>query len=69
MKLVKPLWRAGSPSSKASLISSSVAPAVGRTTRVGAYNRVGQAWSDDPPHAQEGREAAAYLHTLLDRAG
>jgi len=51
MKLVKPLWRAGSPSFKASLIFSSVAPAVGRITRVGAYNRAGQAWSDDPPHA------------------
>jgi pimeloyl-ACP methyl ester carboxylesterase len=69
MKLVKPPCRAGSPSFKASLIFSSVAPAVGRTTRVGAYNRVGHAWSDDPPHAQEGREVAADLHTLLDRAG
>jgi pimeloyl-ACP methyl ester carboxylesterase len=60
----------GSPSVKASfLIFSSVAPAVGRTTRIGAYNRVEQAWSDDPPHAQDGRESAADLHTLLDRAG
>ncbi|MGY1705257.1 alpha/beta fold hydrolase [Geodermatophilus sp. SYSU D00697] len=46
-----------------------IAPAVGRTTRVCAYDRAGQGWSDDAPAPQDGRQAAADLHTLLDRAG
>jgi pimeloyl-ACP methyl ester carboxylesterase len=46
-----------------------IAPAVGRTTRVCAYDRAGQAWSDDVPQAQDAQEIAADLHTLLDVAG
>jgi pimeloyl-ACP methyl ester carboxylesterase len=46
-----------------------IAPAVGHTTRVCAYDRAGQGWSDDAPHIQDGLQAAANLHTLLDRAG
>jgi pimeloyl-ACP methyl ester carboxylesterase len=46
-----------------------IAPAVARTTRVCAYDRVGQGWSDDGPRIQDGLQAAADLHTLLDRAG
>jgi pimeloyl-ACP methyl ester carboxylesterase len=46
-----------------------IAPAVGRSTRVCAYDRAGQGWSDDAPQVQDGLQAAAYLHTLLDRAG
>jgi pimeloyl-ACP methyl ester carboxylesterase len=46
-----------------------IAPAVAGTTRVCAYDRAGQGWSDDAPHPQDGLAAAADLHTLLDRAG
>jgi pimeloyl-ACP methyl ester carboxylesterase len=46
-----------------------IAPAVGRTTRVCAYDRAGQGWSGDAPRIQDGLRAAADLHTLLDRAG
>jgi pimeloyl-ACP methyl ester carboxylesterase len=46
-----------------------VAPAVAGTTRVCAYDRAGQGWSDDAPHLQDGLAVAADLHTLLDRAG
>lgn len=46
-----------------------VAPAVAGTTRVCAYDRAGQGWSDDAPRIQDGLQAAAGLHTLLDRAG
>jgi pimeloyl-ACP methyl ester carboxylesterase len=46
-----------------------VAPAVADTTRVCAYDRAGQGWSDDAPRIQDGLQAAADLHTLLDRAG
>jgi pimeloyl-ACP methyl ester carboxylesterase len=46
-----------------------IAPAVSRTTRVCAYDRAGQGWSDDSPHAPDGLQAAADLHTLLGRAG
>ena len=46
-----------------------VAPAVASTTRVCAYDRAGQGWSDGAPNApQDGAEVAADLHTLLDRA-
>jgi pimeloyl-ACP methyl ester carboxylesterase len=48
---------------------SRVTPAVGRVTRVCAYDRAGQGWSDDAPHPQDGLQVAADLHTLLDRAG
>jgi pimeloyl-ACP methyl ester carboxylesterase len=46
-----------------------IAPAVAGTTRVCAYDRAGQGWSDDAPRIQDGVQAAADLHTLLDRAG
>jgi pimeloyl-ACP methyl ester carboxylesterase len=46
-----------------------IVPAVAGTTRVCAYDRAGQGWSDDPPQLQDGLAAAAELHTLLDRAG
>jgi pimeloyl-ACP methyl ester carboxylesterase len=46
-----------------------IAPAVAGTTRVCAYDRAGQGWSDDAPRPQDGLAAAADLHTLLDRAG
>src|SRR3954471_14646666 len=46
-----------------------IAPAVASTTRVCAYARAGQGWSGEAPHIQDGRQAAADLHTLLDAAG
>jgi pimeloyl-ACP methyl ester carboxylesterase len=46
-----------------------VQPAVSGTTRVCAYDRPGQAWSGDAPGPQDGRQVAADLRTLLDRAG
>jgi pimeloyl-ACP methyl ester carboxylesterase len=46
-----------------------IVPAVSRTTRVCAYDRAGQGWSDDAPQLQDGVQAAADLHTLLGRAG
>jgi pimeloyl-ACP methyl ester carboxylesterase len=46
-----------------------IAPAVADTTRVCAYDRAGQGWSEDAPRIQDGLQAAADLHTLLDRAG
>ena len=42
---------------------------VGPTTRVCAYDRAGQGWSDDIGAPQDGVAIAADLHTLLDRAG
>src|SRR5215207_5464093 len=47
---------------------SRISSTVGRTTRVCAYDRAGQGWSDDAPQPQDGRRIAADLHTLLDRA-
>jgi pimeloyl-ACP methyl ester carboxylesterase len=46
-----------------------IAPAVAGTTRVCAYDRAGQGWSEDAPQIQDGLQAAADLNTLLDRAG
>jgi pimeloyl-ACP methyl ester carboxylesterase len=46
-----------------------IAPEVAGATRVCAYDRAGQGWSDDSPHPPDGRQAAADLHTLLERAG
>jgi pimeloyl-ACP methyl ester carboxylesterase len=43
--------------------------AVAPTTRVCAYDRAGQGWSDDAARVPDGLQAAADLHTLLDRAG
>jgi pimeloyl-ACP methyl ester carboxylesterase len=42
---------------------------VSRTTRVCAYDRAGQGWSDDVGAPQDGLAIAADLHTLLARAG
>ena len=42
---------------------------VSRTTRVCAYDRAGQGWSDDVAHPQDGVDVATDLHTLLSRAG
>lgn len=42
---------------------------VRRTTRVCAYDRAGQGWSDDVDAPQDGLAIAADLHTLLARAG
>jgi pimeloyl-ACP methyl ester carboxylesterase len=46
-----------------------IAPAVARTTRVCAYDRAGQGWSDDLARPQDGLEVTADLRGLLDRAG
>ncbi|MBD8870605.1 alpha/beta fold hydrolase [Nocardioides donggukensis] len=42
---------------------------LGDATRVCAYDRAGQGWSDEASEPQDGVAAAADLHTLLDRAG
>lgn len=42
---------------------------VRRTTRVCAYDRAGQGWSDDVDVPQDGLAIAADLHSLLARAG
>jgi pimeloyl-ACP methyl ester carboxylesterase len=52
-----------------SVLWSGVAAEVSRTTRVCAYDRAGQGWSDDADHPQDGLEVAADLHTLLTTAG
>jgi pimeloyl-ACP methyl ester carboxylesterase len=53
---ISPLW-------------SAVTAQVALTTRVCAYDRAGQGWSDDVAQPQDGRAVAADLHTLLARAG
>src|SRR4051794_34336294 len=53
-------------------ISSSwarITPTIAATTRVCAYDRAGQAWSDDAPHPQDSRAIATDLHALLNAAG
>ena len=42
---------------------------VAPTTRVCAYDRAGQGWSDDVEHPQDGIAAAEDLHALLEAAG
>jgi pimeloyl-ACP methyl ester carboxylesterase len=42
---------------------------VSRSTRVCAYDRAGQGWSDDVARPQDGVAVATDLHTLLSRAG
>ena len=42
---------------------------VAETTRVCAYDRAGQGWSETADHPQDGIEAAQDLHTLLAVAG
>ncbi|MGE3380260.1 MAG: alpha/beta fold hydrolase [Nocardioides sp.] len=46
-----------------------IADGVAPTTRVCAYDRAGQGWSDDVEHPQDGIAAAADLHALLAAAG
>jgi pimeloyl-ACP methyl ester carboxylesterase len=46
-----------------------IMPGVATRTRVCAYDRAGQGWSDDAPHPQDGAEMAADLHQLLAVAG
>ena len=53
---ISPLW-------------SAITAQVARTTRVCAYDRAGQGWSDDAADPQDGIAVAADLHTLLARAG
>jgi pimeloyl-ACP methyl ester carboxylesterase len=48
---------------------SGITAQVARTTRVCAYDRAGQGWSDDAAHPQDGLAVATDLHTLLARAG
>lgn len=47
---------------------SRMTAAVGATTRVCAYDRAGQGWSDDAARPQDGLAVAADLHALLGRA-
>ena len=46
-----------------------VADGLSPTTRVCAYDRAGQGWSDDVEHPQDGVTAAEDLHALLAAAG
>jgi pimeloyl-ACP methyl ester carboxylesterase len=46
-----------------------IAPAVAPYTRVCAYDRAGQGWSDDAARPQDGLAIARDLHTLLAVAG
>lgn len=46
-----------------------IAPAVATTTRVCAYDRAGQGWSESSPHASDGTQTARDLHVLLQAAG
>ena len=46
-----------------------IADGVAPTTRVCAYDRAGQGWSDDVEHPQDGVAAAEDLHALLAAAG
>lgn len=46
-----------------------IIPQVAATTRVCAYDRAGQGWSDDAPHPQDGIDIANDLHALLGAAG
>ncbi len=48
---------------------SHITPAIEDTTRICAYDRAGQGWSEDSPHVPDGAQVAADLHTLLAQAG
>lgn len=52
-----------------SVLWSRITEQVSRTTRVCAYDRAGQGWSDDVDAPQDGVAIADDLHALLDRAG
>ena len=45
-----------------------ISPAVARTTRVCAYDRAGQGWSEDSPQRPDSDHAVADLHHLLTTA-
>ena len=53
----------------ASLLWTRITSEVSSTTRVCAYDRAGQGWSDDVGAPQDGLAIAADLHTLLARSG
>src|SRR5206468_3265983 len=46
-----------------------IAPAVAATTRVCAYDRAGQGWSDDAASPEDGLAVARDLHALLAASG
>ena len=46
-----------------------IQPSLARITRVCAYDRVGEGWSDASPHPQDTRQNAEALHSLLANAG
>ncbi len=48
---------------------SRITAPVAETTRVCAYDRAGQGWSDDAANPQDGVESAEDLHRLLEMAG
>jgi pimeloyl-ACP methyl ester carboxylesterase len=48
---------------------SRVAPQVSPSTRVCSYDRAGQGWSDDSPHAADAAHVAADLHAVLTKGG
>ena len=52
-----------------SLTWTRITAEVGRTTRVCAYDRAGQGWSDDLSAPQDGLAVAADLHNLLALSG
>lgn len=52
-----------------STLWSGVTAQVDRTTRICAYDRAGQGYSDDADHPQDGLALAADLHALLAAAG
>ena len=55
--------------SETSPLWSAITAQVAKTTRICAYDRAGQGWSDDVAHRQDGIAVATDLHTLLARAG
>jgi pimeloyl-ACP methyl ester carboxylesterase len=46
-----------------------ISPELAPTTRVCAYDRAGQGWSDDSPNPADAAQSATDLHTLLHAAG
>lgn len=52
-----------------SVLWSRITEQASRTTRVCAYDRAGQGWSDDVDAPQDGVAIAEDLHALLERAG
>ena len=55
--------------SETSPLWSGIIGQVARSTRVCAYDRAGQGWSEDVAHPQDGIAVATDLHALLARAG